>query len=46
MEYNVIIGILGGLGLFLFGIHLLSTALRALSLGFLKNLIEKVTANR
>jgi phosphate:Na+ symporter len=46
MEYDVIIGILGGLGLFLFGIHLLSNALRALSLGFLKNLLEKVTSNR
>jgi phosphate:Na+ symporter len=46
IEFNVITGILGGLGLFLFGIHLLSNALRALSLGFLKNLIEKVTSNR
>ncbi len=46
MEFHVTIGILGGLGLFLFGIHLLSNALRALSLGFLKNLLEKVTSNR
>jgi phosphate:Na+ symporter len=46
MVFNVIIGVLGGLGLFLFGIHVLSNSLRALSLGFLKNLIEKVTSNR
>lgn len=46
MEYKVTIGILGGLGLFLFGIQLLSDALRALSLGFMKNLLEKVTSNR
>jgi phosphate:Na+ symporter len=46
MVFNVIIGVLGGLGLFLFGIHVLSNALRSLSLGFLKDLLEKVTSNR
>ena len=46
MVFNVILGVLGGLGLFLFGIHVLSNALRSLSLGFLKDLLEKATSNR
>jgi len=46
MEYNVILGVGGGLGLFLFGMHLLSDALKSLSLGLLKNLLEKITSNR
>lgn len=46
MVLNVLIGVLGGLGLFLFGMHVLSNALKSLSLGFLKDLLEKVTSNR
>lgn len=46
MEFNVLLGVIGGLGLFLFGINLLSTSLKALSLGILKKLLDKVTSNR
>jgi len=46
MNFNVIFGILGGLGLFLFGIKLMGDSLRRLSLGLLKKLIEKLTSNR
>lgn len=46
MYFNVILGVAGGLGLFLFGIHLLSDSLKTLSLGLLKNLLEKITSNR
>ena len=46
MTISVIMGLMGGLGLFLFGMHLLSDSMRKLSLGFLKILLEKVTSNR
>jgi len=46
MLLDVAIGVLGGLGLFLFGMHVLSNALKSLSLGFLKDILEKVTSNR
>lgn len=46
MYFNVILGVAGGLGLFLVGIHLLSDSLRTLSLGLLKDLLEKITSNR
>jgi phosphate:Na+ symporter len=46
MDFNVILGVLGGLGLFLFGIHILSDSLKKLSLGLLKDLLEKITSNR
>jgi len=44
--YTVILGVFGGLGLFLFGIHILSDSLKKLSLGVLKRLLEKITSNR
>jgi len=46
MHINVIVGVIGGLGLFLFGIHILSDSLRTLSLGLLKNLLDKITSNK
>ncbi|MBN2255028.1 MAG: Na/Pi cotransporter family protein [Deltaproteobacteria bacterium] len=46
MYIQVILGLAGGLGLFLFGIHLLSDSLKTLSLGLLKDLLEKITSNR
>lgn len=46
MDFNVVLGIIGGLGLFLFGMHILSDSLKKLSLGLLKNLLEKITSNR
>ena len=45
MEYKVIFGIIGGLGLFIYGMHLLSDSLRKLSLGLLKTMLEKLTSN-
>jgi len=44
--FNIIIGLIGGLGLFIYGIHLLSDSLKKLSLGLLKSLLEKLTSNR
>jgi phosphate:Na+ symporter len=46
MYFEVIAGVIGGLGLFLYGIHLMSSALKALSLGILRDLLEKITSNR
>ena len=46
MDFNVVLGVLGGLGLFFFGIHLLSDSLKKLSLGLMKRLLEKITSNR
>ncbi|MFO7569605.1 MAG: Na/Pi cotransporter family protein [Smithellaceae bacterium] len=47
MEYfSVIVGLIGGLGLFIYGMFLLSDSLKKLSLGLLKNLLEKITSNR
>ena len=46
MNYQIIFNILGGLGLFIYGIYLLSDSLQKLSLGLLKTIIEKVTINR
>jgi phosphate:Na+ symporter len=46
MDFNVLLGLFGGLGLFIYGMHLLSDSLRKLSLGLLKTLLEKMSANR
>ncbi|MBW2559138.1 MAG: Na/Pi cotransporter family protein [Deltaproteobacteria bacterium] len=46
MDFTVVLGLIGGLGLFLFGMHILSDSLKKLSLGLLKNLLEKITSNR
>ncbi|MBN1828800.1 MAG: Na/Pi cotransporter family protein [Deltaproteobacteria bacterium] len=46
MNLQLIVGLAGGLGLFLFGMKLMSEAMRSLSLGILKQLLEKITANR
>ncbi|MCK9229974.1 MAG: Na/Pi cotransporter family protein [Syntrophales bacterium] len=46
MYAEVIAGVVGGLGLFLFGIHLMSNSLKALSLGLFRDLLEKITSNR
>lgn len=46
MEYKVILGVIGGLGLFIYGMYLLSDSLRKLSLTLLKTMLEKMTSNR
>ena len=43
---GIITGVIGGLGLFIYGIHLLSDSLKKLSLGYLKMILEKMTSNR
>lgn len=43
---NIITGVIGGLGLFIYGMHLLSDSLKKLSLNYLKMLLEKMTSNR
>ena len=46
MEFTIISGVIGGLGLFVFGMYLLSDSLKRLSLGLLKTMLEKVTSGR
>jgi phosphate:Na+ symporter len=46
MDFDVILGLFGGLGLFIYGMHLLSDSLRKLSLGLLKTLLDKMSMNR
>ncbi len=46
MDYKVILGIIGGLGLFIYGMHLLSDSLKKLSLSLLKTMLEKLTSDR
>lgn len=44
--YDVILGVLAGLGLFLFGMHTLTTALKNISLQKIKEILDKTTDNR
>ncbi|MBW2675651.1 MAG: Na/Pi cotransporter family protein, partial [Deltaproteobacteria bacterium] len=46
MDFKIISGVIGGLGLFIFGMYLLSDSLKRLSLGLLKTMLEKVTSGR
>ncbi len=46
MDFKVISGMIGGLGLFIFGMYLLSDSLKKLSQGLLKAMLEKITAGR
>jgi len=46
MDPQIVFSILGGLGLFIYGIYLLSDSLQKLSLGLLKTTIAKITTNR
>lgn len=46
MNFNIVFSVLGGLGLFIYGIYLLSDSLQRLSLGMLKTLLEKISTNR
>ncbi len=46
MNFTTISGIIGGLGLFIFGMYLLSDSLKKLSQGLLKAMLEKVTSGR
>jgi len=42
---KIIIGVIGGLGLFIYGMYLLSDSLKKLSLTYLKTLLEKMTSS-
>jgi phosphate:Na+ symporter len=44
--FGIIAGLIGGLGLFIYGMFLMSDSLKKLSLGILKSLLEKVTSSR
>ncbi|MBW2651251.1 MAG: Na/Pi cotransporter family protein [Deltaproteobacteria bacterium] len=46
MDFKIISGIIGGLGLFIYGMYLLSDSLKKMSLGLLKAMLEKVTSGR
>ena len=46
MDFKIISGVIGGLGLFVFGMFLLSDSLKRLSLGLLKAMLEKMTSGR
>ncbi len=45
MEWKIVLGIMGGLGLFIYGMYLVSDSLRKLSLSLLKMMLEKLTSN-
>ena len=45
MDLNIILGLTGGLGLFIYGMYLVSDSLRKLSLSLLKMMLEKLTSN-
>ena len=46
MDFKIISGVIGGLGLFVFGMYLLSDSLKRLSLGLLKTMLEKMTSGK
>ncbi len=46
MDFKIISGIIGGLGLFIFGMYLLSDSLKKLSQGLLKAMLERMTSDR
>ncbi|MFY9167687.1 MAG: Na/Pi cotransporter family protein [Desulfomonilia bacterium] len=46
MIYEILLATLGGLGLFLFGMHLMSDALQKIAGSGLRRILEKLTTNR
>ncbi|MBW2638454.1 MAG: Na/Pi symporter, partial [Deltaproteobacteria bacterium] len=46
MDIKIILGVIGGLGLFIYGMYLVSDSLKKLSLSLLKIMLEKLTSNR
>ncbi|MBN2255078.1 MAG: Na/Pi symporter, partial [Deltaproteobacteria bacterium] len=46
MEYKILLGVIGGLGLFIYGMYLLSDSLRKLSLTLLKTMLDMMTSNK
>lgn len=46
MDYYILVQLMGGLALFIYGMFLLSDSLKKLSLSLLKRVLEKVTSNR
>ncbi len=46
MIYEILLATLGGLGLFLFGMHLMSDALQRIAGSGLRRILEKLTTNR
>ena len=46
MDFKIISGTIGGLGLFIYGMYLLSDSLKKLSRGLLKTMLEKITSGR
>ncbi|MEA1970995.1 MAG: Na/Pi cotransporter family protein [Thermodesulfobacteriota bacterium] len=46
MDFKIISGVIGGLGLFIFGMYLLSDSLKRLSQGLLRAMLEKITSGR
>ncbi len=46
MAMDVILGIVGGLGIFIYGMYIMSDALKQLTLDRLKSVLEKLTSNR
>jgi phosphate:Na+ symporter len=46
MDFKIISGMIGGLGLFIFGMYFLSDSLKKLSQGLLKAMLERMTSGR
>ena len=46
MDLSIILGLLGGLALFLYGMQMMSSGLEAAAGDKMKSILEKLTANR
>lgn len=46
MAKDVIFGLVGGLGIFIYGMYIMSDSLKQLTLNRLKSVLEKITSNR
>src|SRR5699024_4097955 len=46
MDFGIVLGLLGGLALFLYGMQMMSSGLEAAAGNRMKNILEKLTANR
>ena len=45
MDYSIILGLIGGLGLFLYGMNVMGGGLERLSGGRLERILERLTSN-
>ena len=46
MDFSILLGLLGGLALFLYGMQMMSSGLEAAAGNRMKSILERLTANR